>query len=253
MVYPTPYPEVNAVLDDLLARVQEILRHEFVGMYLCGSLALRDFMPGRSDIDIVVATADVLSDEAFAALKAMHTQFVASGSPLARELEGSYVPLNDLRWYDSTNALYPRIDRGQTLRVEHSSWWVIDRYVLREHGIILAGPPPKTLVPRILRSELQQAARNILHNHWEWRLNDPVKLRPPDSQVYAVLTMCRILYTFQYGTVVSKTEAAAWVQRTLPEQMITLVTQALEWRNGKSFDYLNETMDLIRYTVQHTQ
>jgi len=253
MVYPTPYPEVNAVVDDLFTRVKGTLGDNFVGMYLCGSLAFGDFMPGRSDIDIVVATADVLSDEAFEALKAMHTQFVSSGLPLAKVLEGSYVSLNDLRWYDPSKALYPRIDQGQTLRVEHSSWWVLDRYVLREHSITLAGPPPRTLVPRIPPSELRQAAINILHNHWEWRLNDPVKLSPPDSQVYAVLTMCRILYTFQYGTVVSKTEAAAWAQRTLPEQMVTLVTQALEWRNGKPFDYLNEIMDLIRYTVQHTQ
>ncbi len=36
---PTPYLEVNAVLNELLPDVQAILGDRFIGMYLYGSLA----------------------------------------------------------------------------------------------------------------------------------------------------------------------------------------------------------------------
>lgn len=136
MAYPTPYPEVNAVVDDFFFRAKSVLSNDFVGMYLCGSVALGDFTHNRSDVDVVIITSATLSDEKFAALTEMHTQFAGSGLPLAKVLEGSYVPLNDLREYDPAKASYPRIDCGQTLQVEHSSWWVIERHVLREHGIV---------------------------------------------------------------------------------------------------------------------
>jgi hypothetical protein len=65
---PTPYPDVNAVLQELLAGVQAILGPHFVGLYLGGSLAGGDFDPRRSDVDFLVATADDLPDELVRAL-----------------------------------------------------------------------------------------------------------------------------------------------------------------------------------------
>ena len=53
---PTPYADVNAILADLLARVQAVLGENFVGMYLYGSLATGTFDPESSDIDFLVAT-----------------------------------------------------------------------------------------------------------------------------------------------------------------------------------------------------
>ena len=41
--FPTPYPEVNTVLLDLLSQLQAILGDRFVGLYLYGSLASGDF------------------------------------------------------------------------------------------------------------------------------------------------------------------------------------------------------------------
>ena len=37
--YPTPYSDVNAVLDELLSGVKQVLGPRFVSMYLGGSLA----------------------------------------------------------------------------------------------------------------------------------------------------------------------------------------------------------------------
>jgi hypothetical protein len=41
--HPTPYPDVNSMIQTVLERVQMILSDRFIGMYLDGSLAAGDF------------------------------------------------------------------------------------------------------------------------------------------------------------------------------------------------------------------
>ena len=56
VAWPTPYPDVNEILDLLLARASAILGPQLVGMYLYGSLSSGDFDPASSDIDFVIVT-----------------------------------------------------------------------------------------------------------------------------------------------------------------------------------------------------
>jgi len=59
----TPYPDVNALLQELLTGVRAILGDHLVGVYLDGSLALGCFEPDRSDVDVVVVTEDELGSD----------------------------------------------------------------------------------------------------------------------------------------------------------------------------------------------
>jgi len=77
--HPTSYPEVNALLEELLESVQAILGSHFVGLYLDGSLTSGDF-DQDSDIDLVVVTDDEISDDLFAALQAMHERIATIDS-----------------------------------------------------------------------------------------------------------------------------------------------------------------------------
>jgi hypothetical protein len=43
VTYPTPYPDVNTIVHELLAGAQAILGDHFAGMYLYSSLAIGDF------------------------------------------------------------------------------------------------------------------------------------------------------------------------------------------------------------------
>jgi predicted nucleotidyltransferase len=104
--HPTPYPEVNALLQQLLSSVQAVLAHGLVGMYLDGSVATGDFEPDKSDIDFVVV------DEVFLALKHMHARLATGASRWVTELEGSYVPRRALRRRDPRPARHPYLDRG---------------------------------------------------------------------------------------------------------------------------------------------
>ncbi len=76
---PTPYEEVNAVLDLLLSNVRSILGSRFIGLYLYGSLASGHFDPETSDIDFLAVTEGELPDEMLPVLEAMHARLAVGG------------------------------------------------------------------------------------------------------------------------------------------------------------------------------
>ncbi len=257
-MHPAPDPAVNALLHLLLASVQTILGNHFIGMYLYGSLAGGDF-DQSSDIDFVVVTDDEIGDNLFSALQAMHARIAASDSRWARELEGSYIPQRALRRYDPVHARHPHLDRGggDLLIEQHDSDWVIQRHILRERGVALSGPAPHTLIDPVTPNDLRRAVLAILRGWWAPMLDDPAPLRSRGYQSYAVLTMCRMLYTLQYGAVVSKPVAARWAQPILGGRWAPLIERALAGRHTPrstaESDDLNGTKDLIRYALERGQ
>ena len=254
MADPTPYPGINALLDLFLDCVQAILGDRFAGLYLHGSLAAGEFDPARSDIDFLVATAGELPADLIPALAAMHERIAATSPRWAAMLEGSYIPLDALRRYDPARAVHPHLTMGDGLHVEHhDAAGVILRHVLREQGIVLAGPSPHTLIEPVMPDDLRRAVVDLFSSWWAPVLDDSTRLRSPAYQTYAVLTMCRILYTLHHGAVVPKSVAARWAQAELGGQWAELVDRALGWRPGVPFDHLPGTLDLIRCTRDQIQ
>ena len=266
--HPTRHPEVNLVLQELLPNVQAILGDHFIGMYLYGSLASGGF-DRDSDVDYVVVTDDVLSGDLFSALDAMHLRLAAMDVWCATQLEGIYIPQAALRIYDPIHALHLRIDRGkgerlQRMQIEDAclsrAWWagwVMLRHVLRERGVTLAGPAPRTLIDPVPPDELRQAALAELHN-WEAPLLDnPAQIENRGYQSYIVLTLCRILYTLQFGEIVSKQVAAHWAQETLDQRWSTLTERAWAGRKNPGLKAasgdVNGTLEFIQYALERSQ
>ncbi len=249
---PTPYPEVNAVLHLLLEEVRAILGENLIGMYLFGSLSNGDFDPGSSDVDFVVATEAELSDETLAALAAMHARIAASGLTWATKLEGSYIPRAALRRYDPANARHPSIGVDWAFGVgQHRSNWIFERHIMRERGVVVWGPPPRPLIDPVTPDELRAATLDNLRGYWARQLDSPEWLRRRDYQAFAILTMCRSLYTFERGEVVSKPVAAAWAREALEPPWPALIERALAWRYDARPDdvSMGETLGFVRYTI----
>jgi predicted nucleotidyltransferase len=253
MSEPTPYPEVNVLLEQIRAGAERILGSGFVGMYLYGSLTLNAFND-QSDIDFLVVTDEPVSDAALAALAALHDRIAASGLPYADQLEGSYIPKDALRRHIPAQ-LHPHIDRGAGERLtpqQHDSDWVVQRYVLREHGITVAGPPPDTLIDPISADDLRGAVRELLDGWWGPMIDDPFRLEVHNGyHAYAVQSMCRILYTLKNGTVVSKPDAARWAQAELDGRWQPLIERAMSWQMTPTD--VPETLAFFRYTLDQSR
>src|SRR5688500_8763693 len=163
-ISPTPYPDVNEILNFLLTNVQEILGDQFVGMYLYGSLANGDF-DKYSDIDVLIVTDGEISERTFLALQELHNRINKMDSPWAIQIEASYIPRTALRRFDPANKLHPHMDRGddETLHImSHESDWMIQSHLLRERGITITGPDLPTLIDPVSPDELRQAVVDVL-------------------------------------------------------------------------------------------
>jgi Domain of unknown function (DUF4111) len=229
---PTPYPDVNTVLRDFESRIETILGNQFLGMYVSGSLALGDFAAERSDIDFVVMTESDLSDDHFSSLQALHARFNAGDSLWATEVEAVYIPKGDMPRHDPARARHPHVQRGPTNVLEMDqlgSDWVLQRHILREHGIVVAGPALHPLIDPVPPDDMRRAVIDLMSHWWGSMRYDPAPFQRRGYQVYTVLTMCRILFTLEFGAVVSKPAAARWARNELGEQWPGLIERALAW------------------------
>ncbi len=252
---PTPYRDVNEILQILVEEAQKVMGNQFVGMYLYGSLSSGDFHPDASDVDFLVVTEDRLSDEMVIMLAAMHQRIWETGLKWADKLEGSYIPKAHLRRYEKSGIAYPTVNEHKFYVAPHGSDWIIQRYIIREQGVALVGPDPKTLIDPVSPDDIRRAVRGILQEWWFPMLDDPSWLRDHDSpyHAFAILTMCRSLYALEHGTIVSKPVAAKWAQGELGRKWQKVIEQSLATRMGsREFDLYEDALKLIHYTIKKT-
>jgi predicted nucleotidyltransferase len=234
------YPELPCVLERFLSGVQDVLGPNFVGAYLVGSLATGDF-DLDSDVDFLIVKNVELSDTEARLLQAHHVEIHALGSYPAQHLEGSYISRDSLRRTDlvGKEPLW-YVDNGSTSleRSVHDNQWHV-RWILRECGVTLAGPDPKTLVdhvdPEFMRQEIVIAMLE-LDSRFAADTDRPLGwFGMRFAQSFTVLTVCRMLQTFQTGTVQSKRTAAEWAEKTLDSEWRELIQKAWAERTGVRF------------------
>jgi predicted nucleotidyltransferase len=230
----TAYPELDAVLRELVQGAQAILRESFVGVYLQGSFALGD-ADEESDVDFLIVTKDDPSDTQAAELQTMHRRIYALETPWAQHLDGSYPPREALRRVDPARTPWLYLDNGATelVRDGHCNTAVV-RWTLREHGVVLAGPDPKSLVEPVSSDELRREMLTAAREWAEWaREPHPRFGRGAMSrrqQSLLVLSFCRILHTVAAGRVTSKPEAGRWALQALDPEWAGLIRRALDDR-----------------------
>jgi hypothetical protein len=184
-----------------------------------------------SDVDFVVAVRDEVPDDELADLQRMHARLYRVDSRWAQHLEGAYLPLSDLRRFDPGSPPHLFLDHGSTvLERSNHDHSVLFRYVLREHGVALAGPDPQRLIDPIAPELLTAEARVKLPAWFGPLLDDPTPLDNRWMQAYSVLTVCRMLHTARHGAVVSKRAAVAWAKETLDRDWSGLIEKAWQER-----------------------
>jgi predicted nucleotidyltransferase len=255
-IKPTPYPEVNEVLNLLLSNVKGILGDQFLGMYLYGSLSSGDFDPESSDIDFLVVTTNTLPDKNVSELEAMHQRIWATGLKWAPKLEGSYVSKELIRHHDPDGAPCPTVNEGVFFVDKRGSDWIIQRHIVREQGVVLAGADPKKLIDPVTADDIRGAVLDVLQEWWFPMLDDPSWLRDHGSEyhAFAVITMCRVLHGLEHGTIVSKPKAIQWARENVGNPWIQLIDKAVAAsRHENQGQFLGETLDFIRFTREQAE
>lgn len=255
----TPYDYVNELVQAVLDGARGVLGECFVGMYLDGSLANGGFDQG-SDIDFVVVSEEAVAGDLFLVLREMHNRISRLDTPWAIQLEGSYISRQGIRRYDPAATLFPNLERGPGERLkmaEHDRLWAVHRWILRERGIRVVGPEPRMLIDLVETAELREGALHTLGTWASGLAEHPEQMNSKGYQSYVVLTLCRILYTLECGTVVSKQMAADWAMGTQGERFGKLIEQALRERlvsEGVPLgETLRQTVAMIRWVQKWAQ
>lgn len=254
----TPYPELNAVLHELLSSVESVLIHDFVAAYLQGSFAVGDF-DRHSDCDFIIVVNQELSDSQRRSLQAMHERIYDLQQEWARHLEGSYFPTATLRGYAQSGTELWYLDNGSRVLVEsrHDNTAVV-RWILREKGLVLAGPPPSALIDPIPSEVLR---REILATFTDWGeqiLADPLEINSRFHQTFAVLSYCRMLHDLHTGVIGSKRSGAEWAKRNLDPSWTALIDRAWDGRPNPAVSSqepanpadLARTLDFVREALK---
>ena len=227
---PTPYPELNQVLAELISRIQHILGDDFVGACLQGSFAVGDF-DRHSDVDFVIVTEEELTSDQVEALQAMHDQVYQLESGWAQHLEGSYFPREILR--DSSkrglDLWYLNHGARSLVRSDHCNTLLV-RQVVREKGVTLVGPDPETLVEPIPVEALRKEMRGVILNWGQEILENPAPYNNRFYQAFIVLNYCRMLHDFRRGYPGSKREGAEWAKSALDPKWRGLIDRAWSGR-----------------------
>ena len=216
--------QVSALLQQLTSNLPVVLARNLVGIYLYGSLTQRAFNAKHSDVDCLVVTRRALSEAQFRKLDVWLAQVAKSNSWAAR-LQMSFLLRNQVFTMNSEACLY---QFGRLTRCRSDGNPIIWMNVLKS-GAVLFGPKAASFVPAITPEILFRALERevgylreefIEKTQSEWR-------DVPVYRAYAVLTLCRILYSFRKGTIVSKPRAAKWAIKHLPGEWNGLIHQAM--------------------------
>ena len=231
--------EVTEILNALLAGAREILGGNLAGVYLRGSLAHGGFRAETSDVDVLAVTETAVSDAEFDALAALHARLAALPNKYGNRIEIAYIDRAAVRRF-RPGLLHPTRGQGETLeRSEHHTNWILERWTVREHGLTLLGPSPRTLIDPISSGELLEAVRARLGDWADWarKREDPEWLAPRrGAAAYVVETMCRALHTLSCGELTSKAQAVTWALEALPEPWRATVARSQEWRCDRTND-----------------
>jgi glycosyltransferase involved in cell wall biosynthesis len=202
---PPPIGRLDPPGDRYLRACVEVLRRvlssNLIGAYLYSSAVMGDFVPGRSDVDVVAVVGDRLDRDAALAL-AREVGAVAAPFP-TKGLDLTVVALEAAQ----SERPFPRVElklltffgdpRTADDDPEGDDRAVMHFACCRDHGIALVGPPAREVFAPVRRPEFLLAISHELTRVWM-----PAQ--------YTVLNACRDLRFIEEGVICSKIAGGLW-------------------------------------------
>ena len=245
-------PSLASFLALAVASWRSALGRNLAGVYVHGSLSTGAFNPRTSDIDVLVTTRTLTDEPANQRILEVHQAMQGWGDDRWTDiLDAQFVPAKALKMprVPPIAVLELQPDEGFSV-VPLGPDFVIQKRILRQHGITLFGPRIAKIVSPVTSGELREAQVERLREWWQPQLEYPGRFLRRAYQAYAVLTMCRALCLFATGEVVTKPEAAAWARRgPYLWAWRPLIRSAIAYPGDAQPDQRHATLDFIRFTL----
>lgn len=212
-------PWVEQYLRRITDEAEAVVGADLAGAYAGGSVALYAFDPIHSDIDVALVSRSALSGavkhQLVGRLRHDALECPARGLELVvhrREvaMSGAAEPGFELELNTG-----PRMDLRVTFRPEDRPagdghfWYGLDRSILHQHGVALAGPPASAMFADLAPADLRELVVASLH-WWAERAAPADDGRSPEA-ADAVLGACRALVRIRSGRWLGKVDAGRWL------------------------------------------
>jgi hypothetical protein len=154
----------------------------------------------------------------------------------ANDCEVHYASLDGLKNFRKSTSKMGNISPGEPLHIIDAGIdWLDEWYCVQEYAVTLFGIDKTEVIPHIERCEF---IKTICVYARSFRERIKVCEGCRYSQAYAILTLCRALYTLKNEEQVSKLAAARWAMDFLPEYR-DIIRNALIWRHERNLSVEN--------------
>ena len=257
-----PTPDVATALGTWLEVVDSVDPYLVEGLYVVGSFALDDWVPGISDIDVVVVTAEPATDEDFGAIRTA-CALLAERQPVPH-VDGPFLAWGDLVVEPATGLHRPWVLHGEPhhdgdcFEINPVTW-----YELANHGVTVRGPRPDRLgIPTDVEARVRFVVDN-LRTYWTDLAEQVLTAcdAQPDasfdaaSLTWVALGALRLHHTAFTGGVTSKRGAGEWGLLEAPERFHPVLHRALDLRARAADDEVGvaevaEAARLVQWVVE---
>lgn len=231
---------LDEVLVEYAHTLQNLLDENFVGMYLCGSLAIGDF-DLTSDIDFIVAINQDLNDDELKRVQSAHSSLITRDSRWVKHLEYSFFPMEKLLTLSSPYSSIARNDSPErqlwyfnngssTLEKSDHDNTLVTRWVVREKSVLVLGIEPTSIMPVITANELRAEIKNSVLGWRKLLLTDYSPFYNRFHQAFFVLNYCRVLQDLYEGQITSKFDGVKWAKVNLDPKWHSLIDYCWEER-----------------------
>jgi hypothetical protein len=187
---------VQPLLGGFVTSIRSVLPVRAVWAH--GSLALGDFVLGRSDFDLIAVVESPVVDPA--PLIAVHQDLIKA-SPLAAKLHCTYVPVGDL---GDTSLRHPTFAQGRYFDRPVSP---VARRELTLGDRALFGPSPSKLLPATTDEELAAFVRRDLREFWYPATGKRTRWYTDIWVDLGMVTLARAATTLRDGRLITKQAA----------------------------------------------
>ena len=191
--------DVRAAIDALATHLARLGAVD--ALWVGGSLATGDHVPGVSDLDLVAVASTPLSGEKLEQVVEVHEHLDAG---LARGIDlGCQYP--DAARLLDPDARHPTWTHGELLDRTVS---LVTRAELVLHGHAVLGPSPQELLPPVTRDDVRDAARAELTGYWSYAARRPQMFwRLPVMTDLGLTAMARGRHALTSGELLTKSAA----------------------------------------------
>jgi Domain of unknown function (DUF4111) len=222
-----PTPEIVVFGDQVAGVLAGLLGDDLVGVYFVGSVALGGYVTGESDADIAAVSRSKLSEgqkrsvagalvDVSAVCPARGVEFTLYRRDVVRSAPtGADFEVNANGGPRMPTAVH--VDATS----EEGFWYVLDRAIAHRSGVVITGPPPRTVFADVPRRSLLEAMSASMAWH---RAHEK-------ATFYSVLNACRAWRFAEDDVLGSKLEGARWARTRWPDTDV--IDAALALRRGE--------------------